>query len=219
MADADERADQAGARATDKGAGPASPRSVPRPGAEPITMAKRVGDLGWSRVIFVAGISAIFASLGTLTIGSIGDAKGYQLLKAIEPTTRTVCFTAIGASATIMALMMTGLSIGKGWSRNFRPEHYDRIRQISLLSTLTIILAIFLLLFFNVPIKESEAFDTWYATIYYAVSIWSSIIGGMLIATVFLLYNAIVVLILAVDPHTDASDVLEGAAVQDKPSD
>jgi len=37
----------------------------------------------------------------------------------------------------------------------------------------------------------------------------SSIIGGMLIATTILLYNAIAILIMAIDPHVDASDVLD----------
>jgi len=186
-----------------------SPRSVPRPGAEPITMAKSIADLDWRRAIVVATVAAIFAFIGTFTVGSIGDAEGYQLLQAIKPTTRTLCFTAIGASATILALMMTGLSLGKGWNRNFRPEHYDRIRQIALLSTLTIIVSIFLLLFLNIPIQEADAFDSWYSAIYYGVTVCSSIIGGMLIATTILLYNAIAILIMAIDPHVDASDVLD----------
>jgi len=185
------------------------PRSVPRPGAEPITMAKSIADLDWRRAVIVATVAAIFAFIGTFTVGSIGDAEGYQLLQAIKPTTRTLCFTAIGASATILALMMTGLSLGKGWNRNFRPEHYDRIRQIALLSTLTIIVSIFLLLFLNIPIQEADAFNSWYSVIYYGVTVCSSIIGGMLIATTILLYNAIAILIMAIDPHVDASDVLD----------
>lgn len=196
-------------------AAPVSPRSVPRPGAEPITMAKSLLDLDWRRAIVIAAVASVFAFLGTYTVGSIGDAKGYQLLQAIKPTTRTLCFTAIGASATILALMMTALSIGKGWSRNFRPEHYDRIRQIALLSTLSIAASVFLLLFLNIPIQQAESFERWYSAIYYGVTICSSLIGGMLIATIVLLYNAIVVLIVAVDPHVDASDMLEDPASSD----
>lgn len=198
-----------GTRTERRAAGPTSPRSVPRPGAEPLTMAKSIMDLDWRRAIVVALVAAVFAFLGTYTVGTIGDAKGYQLLQAIRPTTRTLCFTAIGASATILALMMTGLSIGRGWSRDFKPEHYDRIRQIALLSTLSIVVSVFLLLFFNIPIQESDSFDRWYSFIYYSVTIVSSIIGGMLISTTFLLYNAVAVFILAIDPHVDASDVLE----------
>lgn len=196
---------QPGARAF----GPPSPRAVPRPGAEPITMAKSILVLDWRRAIVVALVAAIFAFLGTYTVGTIGDAKGYQLLQAIRPSTRTLCFTAIGASATILALMMTALSIGRGWTHDFKPEHYDRIRQIAFLSTLSIVTSVFLLLFFNIPIQETDSFDRWYSLIYYSVTIVSSIIGGMLISTIILLYNAISVFIMAIDPHVDSSDVLE----------
>lgn len=198
-----------GTRAGRRVYGPPSPRAVPRPGAEPLTMAKSVGDLDWRRAVVVALVAATFAFLGTYTVGTIGDAKGYQLLETIKPTTRAVCFTAISASVTILALMMTGLSIGRGWHHDFRPEHYDRVRQIAFLSTLSIVVSVFLLLFLNIPIQEAESFERWYSFIYYGVTITSSIIGGLLISTTFLLYNAVAVFILAIDPHVDASDVLE----------
>lgn len=194
---------------------PSRPRVVPRPGAEPLAMARSISDVDWRRAIFVVVIAAVFAFLGTFSVGYVGEAKGYQLLEAIKPTTRFLCFAAISAPATILALMMTALSIGQGWHYGFRPEHFDRIRQIAVLSTLSIAVSVFGLLFLNIPVQESEAFERWYAAIYYSVIILTSIIGGMLIAIVVLLHNAIVALITAVDPHVDASDVLEERASHD----
>jgi hypothetical protein len=196
----------------DTGAGVAGvhrPRAVPSPGGEPITIAKSLTDLDWRRAIVIAAVAAVFGFIGTFAVGSIGDVQGYRLLQGIKPTTSTLCFVAIAASSTVLALMMTALTIGKGWAHSFKPEHYNRIRQIALLATIAIIVALFLMLFLNVPIREAEAFDQWYSSIYYAVIILASLIGGIMVSMTILLYNTIVILIMAVDPHIDTSDILE----------
>lgn len=181
-----------------------------RPGAEPATVLKSLLSLDWRRALIVGAITAAFALLGSITVGSIGDATALSLLETIRPTTRFLGFAAITAPGTILALLLTMLSFSRGWDHSFRSEYYDRIRQVALLCTLSITGAVFLLLFLNVPISESQELQSWYEAFYYGVVIWTSLLGGTVITIMFILHTTIVDLICVLDPHVDASSLFDG---------
>lgn len=84
-------------------------------------------------------IAAVIAGLGVGTTGVASGAEARLLLEGVLPTIRFLSSTVIAASATVLALMLTILNLGQGFDRPLRPEHYQRVRQISLLASVTII--------------------------------------------------------------------------------
>jgi hypothetical protein len=114
------------------------------------------------------------------------------LLEAMLPTTRFLCSAVMTATATILALMLTLLGLSTGASDRIHPAHFQRVRQIALIDTVAFAAATLFLLVLNIPLEETDNLSsTWYDTIYYAVLICSSLLGGMLISAVLMLYDAV----------------------------
>ena len=158
-------------------------------------------QLDLRRAVIIGLTASVFIFLSTFTIGHLGDIKALRLLNAILPTTRFMGSAILGAGATILALMLTLLSFGAGDDKQFGAQHFQRVRQIAFMCTLLIVASVLLLLLLNVPLEENEAFQTWYEILYYFVVVFSALLGGALITTVFMLYRAVTTLIAVVNPH------------------
>lgn len=78
------------------------------------------------------------------------------------------------ATATIMALMLTMLSVSRAREGTFKAVHYDRVRQIALVDTVTFAAAIILG--------------------------YAAVLGRALISIILLLYNAITDMMSVVHP-------------------
>ncbi len=137
------------------------------------------------------GIAAVIAGLGVGTTGVASGAEARALLESVLPTIRFLSSTVIAASATILALMLTILNLSQGFDRPLRSEHYQRVRQISLLAAVTIVAGTILLLFLSIPIGDSEVLSGWYEPIYYAIVVTSSLVGGAQVAVVLMLLRAV----------------------------
>jgi hypothetical protein len=137
------------------------------------------------------GIAAVIAGLGVGTTGVASGAEARALLESVLPTIRFLSSTVITASATILALMLTILNLSKGLDRQLTPAHYQRVRQISLLASVTIIAGTILLLFLSIPIGESEVLAGWYRPIYYGIVVTSSLVGGSQVAVVLMLLRSV----------------------------
>jgi hypothetical protein len=161
------------------------------------------------------GIAAVIAGLGVGTTGVASGAEARALLESVLPTIRFLSSTVITASATILALMLTILNLSKGLDRQLTPAHYQRVRQISLLASVTIIAGTILLLFLSIPIGESEVLAGWYRPIYYGIVVTSSLVGGSQVAVVLMLLRSVDGLISIAtgdESHLVEDDAGEGAA-------
>jgi hypothetical protein len=161
------------------------------------------------------GIAAVIAGLGVGTTGVASGAEARALLESVLPTIRFLSSTVITASATILALMLTILNLSKGLDRQLTPAHYQRVRQISLLASVTIIAGTILLLFLSIPIGDSEVLAGWYRPIYYGIVVTSSLVGGSQVAVVLMLLRSVDGLISIAtgdESHLVEDDAGEGAA-------
>lgn len=183
-----------------------NPIRIAKEGAESI--GERLLFIDLRRALVIGSIAAVFIFLSTFATGYIGNAKALSLLQSILPTTRFMSSAILGAGATILALMLTLLSFTAGAEKKLAAFYYQRISQIALLSTILIIASMLLLLLLNVPLEESEAFYTWYTILYYFIVTYSALLGGATVTTVFMLYKAVITLILVVNPHVDTPDQL-----------
>lgn len=151
------------------------------------------------RIPIGTGSAAALIGLGTLIgLGGISDWKGLQILQSTLPTIRFLCSALITSSATILALMLTILSLGTSSQVPLNRDFYGQIRRIARLDTVAFVGAVLFLLAISVPFSESEKVPTqWYDLIYYAVVGMSCALAGLVVAIVTMLYQAIDAAIVA----------------------
>ncbi|NND03492.1 MAG: hypothetical protein HKN91_11970, partial [Acidimicrobiia bacterium] len=103
-------------------------------------------------------------------VGNVSSFEGQRLLGSVLPTIRFLASSVLAAGVTVMALMLTLLSLTYSSKYEFRGIHFRRIRQISMLSTAAIIVSVVLLLFLGVPVEEAEQLRLYYDVIYYTIT-------------------------------------------------
>lgn len=159
----------------------------------------------------VAGglVAAVIAALGVGTTGIASGAEARALLDSTLPTIRFLSSAVITASATIMALMLTILSLSRSADSSFRERHYERVRKVATWCTIAIIGATVQLLFLSVPTAESEVLSRWYEPIYYAIVLTSSCLGGIQVAVILMLHETISGMVAAVHPELDSHLVVD----------
>jgi len=144
------------------------------------------------KALLGGALAALVSISGAWLVGRLHGAEGLVLLEAMLPTTRFLCSAVMTATATILALMLTLLGLSADVSNKIHPSHFERVRQIALIDTVAFAAATLFLLILNIPLEESDNLSTeWYDTIYYSVLIFSSLLGGLLIAAVLMLYDAV----------------------------
>lgn len=125
-------------------------------------------------------------------VGVASGAESRQLLEASLPTIRFFGSAVLAAAATILALMLTLLSLSETTEAELNETHWARVKQISLFTSVAIVASVFLLLFLGVPIQESGNVPTaWYAWIYYVLMSLAALVGGLLVTIVIMLYKAV----------------------------
>lgn len=163
----------------------------------------------------------IFAGLMALAVvlivGDVGDVEARLLLEATLPTIRFLASGVMAAAATILALMLTVLGITQTTEKRLRPVHFRRIRQISLAASGAIGVALLLLLVITFPLTESDKVPgSWYDFLYYGLMVLISVLGGLVVAIVLMLQNAIVALIDIVQPDRDSDLVAAEEASEEE---
>ena len=159
-------------------------------------------------------VAAIVIGAGTFIIGEVSGYKAEALLGTALNAINVLCNTVILASSTILALMLTLLSLSRAANSKLNKEHYHRVLTLAKADTILIITAIFTFLMLNLPILESEGVPrSWYSIIYYVSLCMNAILGGGFIAVVTMLYTTIANVILIVGyrmedhPLVDHEDV------------
>ena len=138
-------------------------------------------------------LSALVAGAGTIFLGTISGVEALVLVEAILPSTRFLCSSIMTASATILALLLTGLGLAEGVDVQLKPTTYKQMRQLALIDSIALIGSVLvLLIILNVPLEKTETVPAWWYTgIYYTIISSSAVLGGLLIAIVLMLYDTI----------------------------
>ena len=76
-------------------------------------------------------LAAVTIFMGTKLLGQVSDYEAIDNLKEIRPTLRFTASGSMTATATILALMLTLLSITENADRKLKGYHYDRIWWIA----------------------------------------------------------------------------------------
>lgn len=149
-------------------------------------------------------MTAIIAFGGLVAVGRISPFRAIALLEAIVPTIRFLSSATLTGGITLLALMLTLLSFTATHTEDFTDVHYDRIRQISSLDALLIILSMVVLMVLSVPLEEAETLRRVYTWVYFTVVLLMSLLGGLLIAIVVMVNSTIRGLLRALHPDHDS---------------
>ena len=141
--------------------------------------------------VAAGGAAVALVGIGSvLIVGEISQLEAFELLKAMLPTTRFFCSAVLTSTATILALMVTLISLSSSTSTELKAEHYQRIRRIATLDAIAFAGGMLLLLFIMIPMEESEVLSYgWYRFIYYGVLAASALLGGLVVSVVIMLYS------------------------------
>lgn len=82
------------------------------------------------------------------------DMKPKCVLKSSLDGINTLCNTIVLVSATILALLLTVLSISTDSSSRLKEDHYKNVLTIAKLDTVVFIVAMIAFLLLNIPITE-----------------------------------------------------------------
>lgn len=137
--------------------------------------------------------------IATLLIGTgaflLGNISGYEAKKLLESSMQglnMLCNTIVLASATILALLLTLLGISTGTDARLKNRHYKQVLNIAKFDTILFISALVMFQFFNIPITEADNVEvSWYKYFYWGTLLASSIISGMMVTTILLLYSTV----------------------------
>lgn len=144
-------------------------------------------------------VSTVIMATGTFILGEVSGYKAKELLGSSLSGINMLCNTVILGASTILALMLTLISLSRSSESKLSEQHYKNVLKIAKYDTILIIVAIISFLFLNLPITEAEEVpSTWYSSIYYVSLGLASVLGGGLIAIVTMLYGTIENIILIV---------------------
>ncbi len=160
------------------------------------------------RATIGGGVAALVALIGLILVNVSSGGEARLLLEGMLPSIRFLCSAVMTATATVLALMLTLLSFSNTQSARLKSAHYDRVRQIAQMDSVTFAAALVLLLLVSVPLAESsEVPASWYTIVYYVTVLYTAGLGGALIVIVLMLYHAVTDLIGVIHP-TEKSHLL-----------
>ncbi len=150
--------------------------------------------------------TTVFVGLGVFSLGNISGYEAKSLLEASMSGLNMLCNTIILAATTILALLLTLLGISSSSDNNLKEDHYYQVLSIAKFDVILIVGALVMFQFFNIPIIESEGVPTsWFDLIYWTTLIISSILCGMMIVVVLMLYTTVTNIIAIVGLKSDHS--------------
>ncbi|WP_452222963.1 hypothetical protein [Lacinutrix chionoecetis] len=148
------------------------------------------------RALFGGILAAIIIGLGAYGLGNISGYEAKSLITTSLPGINALCNTIVLASATILALLLTLLSISSSTKSKLTEEHYKHVLLIAKIDTIVFVSAMIVFQLMNIPVTEAENVpSSWYSVIYYISLGLSAVLSGGLISVVLMLYNTVVSII------------------------
>lgn len=174
-----------------------------------------------SKKALAGGVLASSIALGGQWI--VGQVySGYearQLLEAVASSSLYLGGSIVTASATIIALMLTMISLSKQSNSEFDAIFFKRIQKIGQLSAIALICGILLLLFLSIPLQESDQVPaSYFKPIYYILIVFVAGLSGLMVSIILMLLNAINSLINIVSPSFE-EEVEEAEEREEKESE
>ena len=157
----------------------------------------------WSAAVFL-----MVCVIGFAARWAIGDvyssAKATQLIEALSRAGLYLGSAIVTASGTILALMLTLIGMIRRMDKEFDADTYRSVDLIARLATATLMISLFVLLAFTLPVGEFEELpDGWYVSLYDGLFVASVVMVGMNAATVTVLYRTVRAVIEKVTPGED----------------
>ena len=151
-------------------------------------------------VVFGVGTGLTIIT-GSAFVSVASGSKALALLESIFPTTRFLASAVMTSSATILALMVTLLSLGRQANQKLDKVTLQRIKQIALLVTIAFVMAVIFLSLHSIPLSDIQIDDSRVLRLlFYGTLAYAGVLGGLLVAVIFLLYYAVRDMIYAVNP-------------------
>lgn len=132
------------------------------------------------------------------------DTRAIDLLESIKESSLYLGSAIATASATVLALMLTLLSITSQVDKSFERSTYKGIKLIGDISTVTFIGSVALLLLLSLPIGEFKVIDErWYTGLYYLLAVLNGILSGLTVVGVLVLSDTLKTLIKSLAPDQE----------------
>ena len=113
-------------------------------------------------------IATTFAGLGAFSLGSISGYEAKELIRSSLPGINALCNTIVLASATILALLLTLLSVSSSTKSKLNKNHYKHVLLIAKIDTIVFVTAMIVFQLLNIPVTEAENVpNSWYSYFYY----------------------------------------------------
>jgi hypothetical protein len=152
------------------------------------------GTAGFSITVFINFIFQRFFQ----------ELPSFQLVDALQDTSRTLCFAGITASATILPLMLTIFSFARRADAEFDPWFYERIKTISWICCASFFAGLVTLVVLSAPIGDmTQVGNDWYQIFYYVIVGGLSTLVGLLAAQLVMLYYAIIHVLRRLNPKSE----------------
>lgn len=162
-------------------------------------------------------VSTLVMAIGTFVIGEVSGYKAKALISTSLNGINMLCNTVILGASTILALMLTLLSLSVAAESKLRKQHYKNVLMIAKADTILIVTAVITFLFLNIPMTETqEVPNSWYTYIYYTSLGMASILGGGFIAVITMLYGTITNVIIIVGLHRKDHPLVEDMEGEDE---
>ncbi len=156
-------------------------------------------------LLLCIGIAVLIAVVQPLLTGQIySEAKAIDLVQSVKDSSLYFGSAVATASATVLALMLTLLSVTSQVDTEFDISTYKGIRVIGATSTITFIGAVIVLLLLSLPVGEYESVSKeWYQVMYYILCTLNGLLAGLMIFSVLVLFETITTLISKLAPEAD----------------
>lgn len=167
-----------------------------------------------SRRVALAGVAAAaLVLLGLLVINMTSGSDARQLLDGLLPVIRSLSGGIMTATTTILALMLTMLSMtNSSVDARFNSTFYARIRQLALADTVVFVAGVMLLMATSLPLTDARLAnipESFYQYIYIGLMVGAALVTGGIVAVTLLLYNAIAGVMRAMHPQKE-SELTQG---------
>jgi ABC-type multidrug transport system permease subunit len=166
--------------------------------------------------LFLGGYHALYGGVvaGAVALGGqwiLGSVySGYEARQFLESMSSSALYfgsAVVTGTTTILALMLTLLSLTSQSESDFDRLFYSRIKRIGQLATAGLMGGILLLLFLSIPVKDAQNTPaSWFTIMYYLLMTFLAILAGLLISIVLMLQNAIGSLIKIISPNARQED-------------
>jgi len=162
-------------------------------------------------ILFSWGIAFLLAALIIFATGGLYDGieegQARDIINTLQSSSLYYGAAIMTSSATILALMITILSLAYSSEEDFEDATYTNLKAIALLCVISFIGGVALLFFISFPIQELDKINNDYIIyFFYAITVWNGLLAGHMISVILILKNIAMATIDAFNPNLEQDD-------------